>query len=66
MTNKERTNLRFFNKSDYFIFVAAFISCALSVILFFSGEEQAGIFVAIWVPSILGFANYIKNKIGEM
>ena len=33
--------------------LASFISFALSVILWFSGHEQQGIFVGIWVPSIL-------------
>ncbi|MEX2404937.1 MAG: hypothetical protein WD625_12435 [Balneolales bacterium] len=66
MAKRERSKLRFFKKTDYFILGAAFISFVLSVVLFFNGDTEAGIFVAIWVPSILGFANYIKNKIGEM
>ena len=33
--------------------VASFISFVLSVSLYFSGHEQQGIFVGIWVPSIL-------------
>ncbi|MEX0773273.1 MAG: hypothetical protein WEB89_01360 [Balneolales bacterium] len=66
MAKSERSKLRFFKKTDYFILGAAFISFVLSVVLFFNGDTEAGIFVAIWVPSILGFANYIKNKIGEM
>ena len=32
---------------------AALISFALSVSLWFSGHEQDGIFVGLWVPSIL-------------
>ena len=35
------------------IFLAAGISFVLSVSLWFSGSEQTGIFVGIWVPSIL-------------
>jgi uncharacterized membrane protein len=33
--------------------VAAFLSLIASVILFFSGSENVGIFVGLWVPSIL-------------
>ena len=35
------------------ILLAALISFVLSVSLWFSGEELQGIFVGIWVPSIL-------------
>jgi hypothetical protein len=39
-------------------YAAAFVSFALSVSLFFIvGDERAGIFVGLWVPSILSFAN---------
>ena len=37
------------------ILVAAFISFVLSVYLWFNGSENQGIFVGIWVPSILSF-----------
>ena len=33
--------------------LAAGLSFGLSVVLYFSGNEDAGIFVGIWVPSIL-------------
>lgn len=36
-----------------FIFVAAFLSMMFSIFLFYSGDTQKGIFVGIWVPSIL-------------
>jgi hypothetical protein len=35
------------------LFLAAGLSFAASVYLFFSGHEQQGIFVGLWVPSIL-------------
>ena len=35
------------------LLLAALISFALSVSLWFSGHEQDGIFVGLWVPSIL-------------
>ena len=37
------------------IFAAAFISFLLSVYLWFSGAQEQGIFVGLWVPSILSF-----------
>jgi hypothetical protein len=37
------------------ILAAAFLSFLLSVYLWFSGSELQGIFVGIWVPSILSF-----------
>ena len=33
--------------------IAAGLSFCMSVYLFFSGDHQRGIFVGIWVPSIL-------------
>lgn len=37
------------------IMLAAFISFLLSVTLWFTGSQEQGIFVGIWVPSILSF-----------
>lgn len=38
-------------------YLAAFLSFLLSVTLYFLvGDERAGIFVGLWVPSILSFA----------
>ena len=49
-------------RSDYFILIAALISLVFSVILWFTGEKDAALFVGIWVPSLLGFGNYLKIK----
>ncbi len=37
------------------ILAAAAISFLLSIFLWFSGSKDQGIFVGIWVPSILSF-----------
>ncbi|MCX6411061.1 MAG: hypothetical protein NTZ81_01675 [Actinobacteria bacterium] len=37
------------------ILIAAFASFILSVTLWFTGSELQGIYVGIWVPSILSF-----------
>jgi hypothetical protein len=45
---------------DYLILIAAFISFTLSVLLWFSGQKDEGLFVGIWVPSILAFGAYFR------
>ena len=42
-------------RSKLLILLAAVISFALSVFLWFTGHESQGIFVGLWVPSILSF-----------
>lgn len=37
------------------ILVAAFVSFLLSVTLWFTGSREQGLFVGLWVPSILSF-----------
>jgi hypothetical protein len=39
--------------------LASFISLVLSVSLYFSGHEQQGIYVGIWVPSILSLGSLL-------
>jgi hypothetical protein len=41
------------------ILAAAFISFLLSVYLWFAGSNEQGIFVGLWVPSILSFGALI-------
>jgi hypothetical protein len=40
-------------KTKLIFLIASFLSLVLSVSLWFSGHELQGIFVGIWVPSIL-------------
>ena len=40
----------------YYPIILAFISFLYSVSLWFSGMKLEGIFVGIWVPSVLSFA----------
>jgi hypothetical protein len=49
-----------FRTADYFILVAACVSFLLSVYLWFNGQKDAGLFVGIWVPSILAFGAFAK------
>ncbi len=47
--------------SDVFILGSAFLSMLLSIYLWYTTNPEAGIFVGLWVPSLLGFGIYIKN-----
>ena len=55
------------DKSDYSILGAAFVSLLFSISLWFGmlGNDTelnrlAGIFVGLWVPSIIGLGVYLK------
>lgn len=45
--------------SKYTILLAAGMSFLLSVFLWFTGAKEQGIFVGLWVPSILSFGAYV-------
>ena len=44
------------------ILAAAFVSFLLSVGLYFFGDQTDGIFVGIWVPSILALGAFIAPR----
>jgi hypothetical protein len=48
-------------KSDYFILTSVLISFLFSIYLWFTGYKDAGLFVGIWVPSILSLGVYLKT-----
>ena len=45
-----------------FISAAAFLSFLLSVSLWFSGDRETGLFVGIWVPSILSAGTLMLSR----
>ena len=45
---------------DMLMMLSAFLSLIFSEYLWFKGEKEAGIFIGLWVPSILGFAVLLK------
>jgi hypothetical protein len=47
------------------ILVAAAVSFVLSVVLWFSGNELEGIFVGLWVPSILALGALVVGRGGD-
>lgn len=53
-----------FHRSDYAFVAAAFLSFVLSVGLWFNGQREEGLFVGLWVPSILGFATLVSQARG--
>lgn len=44
------------------ILAAAFLSFGLSVALYFGGSEREGIFVGLWVPSILALGAFLAPR----
>ena len=49
------------HRSDSVFVAAAFLSFVFSVYLWFSGQRDEGMFVGIWVPSILSFATLVAQ-----
>ncbi len=53
-----------FKLQDYMILGAAFLSFLLSVALWFGAfappDREAGVFVGLWVPSVLGAGIYFS------
>jgi hypothetical protein len=52
--------LKKFTISDIIMLLSAFLSLVFSEVLWFKGEREAGLFIGLWVPSILGFAILLK------
>ena len=44
------------------ILLAAFVSFVLSVVLWFGADKQQGIFVGLWVPSILSLGGIVLRR----
>ena len=44
------------------ILLAAAVSFVLSVVLWFGGHRQEGIFVGLWVPSILSLGGIVLRR----
>jgi hypothetical protein len=50
------------NAARGLILAAALVSFVLSVVLYFGGDETEGIFVGIWVPSILALGAFLLPR----
>jgi hypothetical protein len=44
------------------ILFAAFVSFVISVVLWFEGHHDQGIFVGLWVPSILSLGGLLPRR----
>ena len=51
-----------FNFYDFIIYLITFLAILVSAFLWFSGQKQEGLFVAIWVPSLIGLGIYGKIR----
>jgi hypothetical protein len=54
-------NLRHLDTGLTLLLLAAFISFCFSVVLWFFADRESGIFVGLWVPSILSFGVLIRG-----
>ena len=54
-----------FKKSTVLLISAAFISFLLSVTLWFSGFKDEGMYVGLWVPSILALGSFVNKIISK-
>jgi len=48
------------SKTDLIMLSLAFLSLIFSETMWFLGEKDGALFMGLWVPSILGFAIYLK------
>jgi len=51
-----------FSKPKILFMVAAFLSLVLSVTLWYTGSKDQGIFVGLWVPSILSLGTLVLTN----
>jgi len=58
---EEQGDRTFLRAQDQFLLAAAAFSLVGSVYLFMTGQTQTGLFVGLWVPSILSLGNYLQN-----
>jgi hypothetical protein len=54
-----------FHRGDYAFMTGAFLSFLFSVYLWFSGMREEGLFVGMWVPSILSFGVLVGQARGR-
>lgn len=49
--------------ADYLLLAAAFLSFVFSIYLWFTGQRDEGLFVGLWVPSILAFGGFVRSAL---
>ena len=53
--------MRRVDRPTQLIVVAAFASMVFSIVLWFFVDKDAGVFVGLWVPSILAFGALLRG-----
>lgn len=61
-TVRPRSVLAVLGASKVLFFAAAGLSFLLSIWLWFSGDRERGLFVGLWVPSILSAGGLLLNR----
>lgn len=54
-----------FRKYDLTVMFVTFASFLLSVYLWFGGQKDEGLFVAVWVPSLLALGVFVRLMLME-
>ena len=49
------------NTGSRVILVAAFLSFVLAIYVWFTGDKNSGLFIGLWVPSLVALAGYLKK-----
>jgi hypothetical protein len=44
------------------LLIAAFVSMTMSLTLWFTGSQMAGLYVGIWCPTILGLDSFLDKS----
>ena len=52
--------LKRISRIDIVMMGLAMLSLVVSEVMYFQGDKQEALFIGLWVPSILGFAIYLK------
>ncbi len=53
--------MQFTSPAKVFIGIAALVSLIFSVYLWFSGQKENGVFVGLWVPTMLSLGAFLKK-----
>ena len=52
--------------ADDLLLAAAFISFLFSIYPWFQGQREEGLFVGLWVPSILAFGGFVRSALQRL
>ncbi len=50
------------SRSEFLFNAAAILSLLVSIAIWFLGYERAALFIGLWVPSIIGWMNFVAIK----